>query len=90
MLLLDEPTRGIDVGAKAEIYRLLRRLADDGMAILLASSELPELTGVCDRILVLRHGRVVAQLPAGRCTGEETLPLPRWAAGRRRGRAMTH
>ncbi|MGA3490285.1 sugar ABC transporter ATP-binding protein [Micromonosporaceae bacterium DT55] len=73
LLLLDEPTRGVDVGAKAEIYRLLRRLADDGMAILLASSELPELTGVCDRILVLRHGRVVAQLPAGRCTGEEIL-----------------
>ncbi|HLT61028.1 MAG TPA: sugar ABC transporter ATP-binding protein, partial [Microlunatus sp.] len=63
LLLLDEPTRGVDIGAKAEIYRLLRRLADQGTAILLASSELPELTGVCDRILVLRRGRVAAELP---------------------------
>ncbi|MGC4790473.1 sugar ABC transporter ATP-binding protein [Micromonospora sp. DT178] len=73
LLLLDEPTRGVDVGAKAEIYRLLRRLADDGMGILLASSELPELTGVCDRIVVLRRGRAVAELPADGCTGEDIL-----------------
>ncbi|SCF22864.1 monosaccharide ABC transporter ATP-binding protein, CUT2 family [Micromonospora echinospora] len=73
LLLLDEPTRGVDVGAKAEIYRLLRRLADDGMGILLASSELPELTGICDRIVVLRRGRAVADLPAGGCTGEDIL-----------------
>ncbi|MFG2010534.1 sugar ABC transporter ATP-binding protein [Micromonospora sp. NPDC048868] len=73
LLLLDEPTRGVDVGAKAEIYRLLRRLADDGMGILLASSELPELTGVCDRIVVLRRGRAVAELPAAGCTGEDIL-----------------
>ncbi|MEH1102800.1 sugar ABC transporter ATP-binding protein [Micromonospora sp. CPCC 205561] len=73
LLLLDEPTRGVDVGAKAEIYRLLRGLADEGMGILLASSELPELTGVCDRIVVLRLGRAVAELPAGECTGEDIL-----------------
>ncbi|MGW4499099.1 sugar ABC transporter ATP-binding protein [Micromonospora sp. NPDC004336] len=73
LLLLDEPTRGVDVGAKAEIYRLLRRLADDGMGILLASSELPELTGVCDRIVVLRRGRAVAELPAHGCGGEDIL-----------------
>ncbi|MEU4569986.1 sugar ABC transporter ATP-binding protein [Micromonospora sp. NPDC023956] len=73
LLLLDEPTRGVDVGAKAEIYRLLRRLADDGMGILLASSELPELTGVCDRIVVLRRGRTVADLAADGCTGEDIL-----------------
>ncbi|MFY1593687.1 sugar ABC transporter ATP-binding protein [Micromonospora sp. WMMD737] len=73
LLLLDEPTRGVDVGAKAEIYRLLRRLADDGMGILLASSELPELTGVCDRIVVLRRGRAVAELAADGCTGEDIL-----------------
>ncbi|MFG1889017.1 sugar ABC transporter ATP-binding protein [Micromonospora sp. NPDC049051] len=73
LLLLDEPTRGVDVGAKAEIYRLLRRLADDGMGILLASSELPELTGVCDRVVVLRRGRAVAELPADGCTGEDIL-----------------
>jgi ribose transport system ATP-binding protein len=63
LLLLDEPTRGIDIGAKAELYRLLRRLADDGLGILFASSELPELLGVCDRIVVLRGGRVAADMP---------------------------
>ena len=65
VLLCDEPTRGIDVGARAEIYRLLRELADAGMAILLSSSELPEILGMADRILVLREGRLVAELPAG-------------------------
>ncbi|MFF5182072.1 sugar ABC transporter ATP-binding protein [Micromonospora sp. NPDC000316] len=73
LLLLDEPTRGVDIGAKAEIYRLLRRLADDGMGILLASSELPELLGVCDRVLVLRGGRAVADLATDGCTGEDIL-----------------
>ncbi|MDT0530833.1 sugar ABC transporter ATP-binding protein [Micromonospora sp. DSM 115977] len=84
LLLLDEPTRGVDVGAKAEIYRLLRRLADDGMGILLASSELPELTGVCDRIVVLRRGRAVAELAADGCTGEDilTAAMGGTAAGR--------
>ncbi|MET0771545.1 MAG: sugar ABC transporter ATP-binding protein [Candidatus Limnocylindrales bacterium] len=65
VLLCDEPTRGIDVGAKAELHALLRRLAASGMAILFASSELPEVLGVADRILVLRAGRLVAELPAG-------------------------
>ncbi len=73
LLLLDEPTRGVDIGAKAEIYRLLRGLAADGMGILLASSELPELLGVCDRIVVLRRGRVVADLPAGTADEEQLL-----------------
>ncbi|MFD6640259.1 sugar ABC transporter ATP-binding protein [Micromonospora chalcea] len=73
LLLLDEPTRGVDIGAKAEIYRLLRRLADDGMGILLASSELPELLGVCDRVVVLRRGRAVADLATDGCTGEDVL-----------------
>lgn len=63
LLMLDEPTRGVDIGAKAEIYRLLRRLAVTGTAVLLATSELPELTGVCHRIVVLRRGRVAAELP---------------------------
>jgi ribose transport system ATP-binding protein len=66
LLLLDEPTRGIDVGAKAELYRLLQNLAGDGIGILFASSELPELLGVCDRIVVLRRGRVIADLPRHR------------------------
>jgi ribose transport system ATP-binding protein len=65
VLLCDEPTRGIDVGAKAEIHALLRALADTGMTILFSSSELPEVLGVADRILVLRAGRIVAELPAG-------------------------
>jgi ribose transport system ATP-binding protein len=60
LLLLDEPTRGVDVGAKAEIYRLLGELAGQGLGVLLASSELPELLGVCDRVVVLRDGRDVA------------------------------
>ncbi|GAB2573491.1 sugar ABC transporter ATP-binding protein [Kribbella endophytica] len=60
LLLLDEPTRGVDIGAKAEIYRLLGELAGQGLGVLLASSELPELIGVCDRVVVLRDGRDVA------------------------------
>jgi ABC-type sugar transport system ATPase subunit len=58
VLILDEPTRGIDVGAKAEVYAIMRTLADEGLAVLFASSELPELMGVTDRILVLSRGRV--------------------------------
>jgi ribose transport system ATP-binding protein len=63
LLLLDEPTRGVDIGAKAEIYRLVRSLAANGLAVLVASSELPELAGWCDRLVVLRQGRLVADLP---------------------------
>ena len=65
MLLLDEPTRGIDVGAKREIYGLIDGLARAGAAILLVSSELPELLGLCDRIVVLREGRVVRAFERG-------------------------
>lgn len=61
LLLLDEPTRGVDVGAKGEIYARLRNLASEGLAILVASSEMPELIGLCDRIVVLRRGRSVAE-----------------------------
>jgi ribose transport system ATP-binding protein len=59
LLLLDEPTRGVDVGAKAEIYRRLRALAADGLGVLVASSELPELIGLCDRIVVMSAGRTI-------------------------------
>jgi ribose transport system ATP-binding protein len=65
LLLLDEPTRGVDVGAKGEIYARIRRLAADGLGVLIASSEIPELLGLCDRIIVLRSGRTVAEFPAG-------------------------
>jgi ABC-type sugar transport system ATPase subunit len=62
VLLLDEPTRGIDVGAKSEIYKLIRTLCDEGMAVLLISSELPEILLTCDRVLVMQKGRIRAQL----------------------------
>lgn len=65
VLLLDEPTRGIDIGAKREIYDLIEDLGASGTAILLVSSELPELLGLCDRILVLREGRLVGQYAKG-------------------------
>ncbi len=61
LLLLDEPTRGVDVGAKGEIYARVRALAARGLAVLIASSEMPELLGLCDRLMVLRHGRTVAE-----------------------------
>nr|WP_306326437.1 sugar ABC transporter ATP-binding protein [Streptomyces venezuelae] len=64
VLLLDEPTRGVDVGARAELYAVIRGLADDGLAVLLVSSEVPEVLGLADRVLVLREGRVVHQGPA--------------------------
>ncbi len=60
LLLLDEPTRGVDVGAKAEIYKLIEEEREQGMAILVASSELEELLGICHRIVVLKHGRIAA------------------------------
>ena len=60
LLIVDEPTRGIDVGTKAEVHRLLSALADQGVAVLMISSELPEVLSVADRILVMREGRLVA------------------------------
>ncbi len=65
LLLLDEPTRGVDVGAKSDIYYRLRALAREGLGVLVASSELPELIGLCDRIVVLRGGRSVADFAGG-------------------------
>jgi ribose transport system ATP-binding protein/rhamnose transport system ATP-binding protein len=62
VLILDEPTRGIDIGSKREIYALIRRLAQDGMAVLLISSELPEVLEMSDRVLVMRQGRIVAEI----------------------------
>ncbi|MEU4066972.1 sugar ABC transporter ATP-binding protein [Streptomyces wedmorensis] len=64
VLLFDEPTRGVDVGAKAAIHELVRELAEDGMAVLMISSELPELIGMSDRVVVLRDGRIAGHLPA--------------------------
>ena len=74
-LIFDEPTRGIDVGAKAEVYGLLNRLAEEGKAILFISSELPELFGIADRLLVMRRGRLVGNLVTKRTTPEEVMHL---------------
>jgi ABC-type sugar transport system ATPase subunit len=73
VLLLDEPTRGIDVGAKAEIYALMKRLAATGMGIIMTSSELPELLAVCDRILVLCEGRLTETLTREQATEESIM-----------------
>jgi ribose transport system ATP-binding protein len=71
VVLMDEPTRGIDVGAKHAIYELMRVLAKEGVAVLMVSSELPEVIGMSDRILVMRDGRLAGELPAG--SSEETV-----------------
>ncbi|MCA8950221.1 MAG: sugar ABC transporter ATP-binding protein, partial [Planctomycetes bacterium] len=73
VLLLDEPTRGIDVGSRQEIYRLLDAAARDGVAILVVSSHLPELLGLCDRIAVMRRGALSAFRPAAEWTQEALL-----------------
>jgi ABC-type sugar transport system ATPase subunit len=62
ILILDEPTRGIDVGAKAEIHRLISNLAADGAAVVMISSEMPEILGMSDRVMVMREGRVAGFL----------------------------
>ncbi len=75
ILLLDEPTRGIDVGAKFEIYQLISELAQDGKAVLMVSSEMPELMGVCDRILVMSGGRIAGFVDAAKTSQEEIMEL---------------
>ncbi|MEU6094995.1 sugar ABC transporter ATP-binding protein [Streptomyces sp. NPDC047079] len=75
VLLLDEPTRGVDVGARAELYAVVRRLADEGLAVLLVSSEVPEVLGLADRVLVLREGRVVHEAPARQLDEHRVLDL---------------
>ncbi len=75
VLLFDEPTRGIDVGAKAEIYALMRRLTDAGAAVLMISSDLPEALGMADRIVVMRGGRVVGDLARAEATQERVAAM---------------
>jgi putative multiple sugar transport system ATP-binding protein len=72
VLILDEPTRGIDVGAKYEIYEIIQQLADSGRGVLMISSELPELLGMCDRIYTLSEGVITAEVPRERAD-QETL-----------------
>ncbi|WP_433790193.1 multiple monosaccharide ABC transporter ATP-binding protein [Actinoplanes sp. CA-252034] len=75
VLILDEPTRGIDVGAKYEIYTIINRLADEGKAVLVISSELPELLGICDRIYTLSAGRITGEVPRAEATQESLMTL---------------
>ena len=75
VILLDEPTRGIDVGAKNEIYRLIYALAEEGIAVLFASSDLPEVMGLADRILVMREGEIAGELSHQDATEAQTLAL---------------
>ena len=75
VLLLDEPTRGIDVGAKYEIYQLIIELAKEGKGVIMVSSEMPELLGVCDRILVMSRGRLAGEVDAKATSQEEILTL---------------
>lgn len=75
VLLLDEPTRGIDVGAKYEIYQLILNLAKEGKTVIMVSSEMPELLGVCDRILVMSGGRLAGEVDAKTTSQEEIMTL---------------
>ncbi|BCJ76275.1 ribose import ATP-binding protein RbsA [Catellatospora sp. IY07-71] len=73
VLIVDEPTRGIDVGTKAEVHRLLSQLAADGVAVLMVSSELPEVLGMADRVLVMHEGRLAADIPRARADQETVM-----------------
>ena len=75
ILIFDEPTRGIDVGAKAEIYQLMWKLVAQGIAILMISSELPEVLKMCDRILVMHEGEITGELKQAEATQERIMAL---------------
>ncbi|MCT4619902.1 MAG: ATP-binding cassette domain-containing protein, partial [Marinisporobacter sp.] len=75
ILILDEPTRGIDVGAKAEIHKLMSKLAGEGKAVIMISSELPEVLGMSDRIMVMHEGRKTGELMRGDATQENIMYL---------------
>ena len=73
VLILDEPTRGIDVGAKYEIYNLMNQLANDGRGVVMISSEMPELLGMCDRIYIMNEGALVGELSAEEASQERIM-----------------
>jgi rhamnose transport system ATP-binding protein len=81
LLIVDEPTRGIDVGTKAEVHRLLSELAGQGIAILMISSELPEVLGMADRVLVVHEGRITADIPRSEATAESVMFAATHTAG---------
>ncbi|HTN61355.1 MAG TPA: ATP-binding cassette domain-containing protein, partial [Devosia sp.] len=82
LLILDEPTRGIDVGAKYEIYTIINKLAEEGKGILVMSSEMPELLGICDRIYVMNEGRIVGELSGEEASQEKIMRAIVRAEGR--------
>lgn len=90
LYLLDEPTAGIDIGAKGDILRLVRKLADEGRSVLIVSSEFEELLAVCDRILVMRDGRCIAERPAAETSEHELLLLAGGQGGGDTAPAMPH
>ncbi|CAN7631908.1 sugar ABC transporter ATP-binding protein [Pararhizobium sp. LjRoot255] len=90
VILMDEPTRGIDVGAKSEIHRLLRDLAHSGIGIIVISSELPELLGLCDRVLVIREGRVMGEVGGEAMTEETIMRLASGIGGHHNLKASEH
>jgi ribose transport system ATP-binding protein len=75
VLILDEPTRGVDIGAKSEIYRIIDELAKRGIGVIVISSELPEIIGICDRVLVMREGHIEGEVggPDGRPITQENI-----------------
>ncbi len=75
VLILDEPTRGVDVGAKKEIYELINRFKQEGMSILMISSEIPELIGMCDRVLVMHEGHMSGELQLDQITQDNIMRL---------------
>nr|WP_236757427.1 hypothetical protein [Actinobacillus seminis] len=75
LFILDEPTRGVDVGAKSEIYRMMIEMAKKGVAILMISSELPEIVGMSDRVYVMREGHIVGEVSAQQINQENIMSL---------------
>ena len=75
LLMLDEPTRGIDIGAKREIYKLMEKLAEEGMAILFVSSEMEEILGMADRAYVMHEGRIAGELSRDELSEESVMNL---------------
>ena len=73
LIIFDEPTKGIDVGSKSEIYTLMRNLSDEGKGVLMVSSELPELLAVCDKIAVFKNGEIAEILSADEATEEKIM-----------------
>jgi inositol transport system ATP-binding protein len=81
VLIVDEPTRGIDIGAKAEVHQLLRNLASEGTAVVVISSELPEILSLCDRIVTVKEGRITADMPAAEASEEKLMKFMALGAG---------